>query len=93
MHQRNLDTLTDIFTEIDFAIIENIYMGDGQKNIVETKKLIEFLFAVNEPTRVQEQVPLMWDPVQDEEEELRKVLELSMMEAAQLKKVEVCESP
>ncbi len=31
----------------------------------------------------------MWDPAQEEEDELRKVLELSKMEAAQLMKVDV----
>jgi hypothetical protein len=31
----------------------------------------------------------MWDPAQEEEDELMKVLELSKMEAAQLMKVDV----
>lgn len=39
------------------------------------------IYVANEPEKVKEQIPLMWDPVQDEEEELRKVLELSKMEA------------
>jgi hypothetical protein len=32
-------------------------MGDGQKNLLQTKKMLELIFAVNQPSNVEEQQP------------------------------------